>query len=223
MKTLVFIHGWASSPEVWYKQKEYFKKYNILLPELDLDNLKDNADKIYSLCKGKGNLAIIAWSMGWLVTLKLMEYFPLDIKALVSICGTPKFISEDYLDGGIRRQQLRALRLALKKDFTSALNRFYQQHRIPLRAENFLNKKELWIKQLDILEKEDLRKNLSLIECPTLFITGQDDMLSPISLQNYMSNYVKNSVIRVVEFSAHAPFIDNSKEINNFIKGTVLA
>ncbi len=131
-RTLLFLHGWASRPDIWQRQKDYFKDCDVLLPELDADNLRDLAQRVYDLCKDKENITVIAWSMGWLVALKLLEY-KLDICCLVSIAGTPKFISEDYVNQGIKKSELRALRAGLKKDFVPCLNNFYQQHRIKAR------------------------------------------------------------------------------------------
>jgi len=214
---LLFLHGWASDSKIWNKQRNYFNGYEIIAPELDLETLNQNADKAYALCRDKENIVIIAWSMGWLAALKLLEYKNLDIKSVVSISGMPKFISEDYIENGVKSSEIRALRLALKKDFIAALNRFYAQHKIPLNAVDFVVKKDLLIKQLDILEREDLRKNLALIKCPVLFIGGASDILCPAQMQNYMASCVKNSIVKIMENSAHAPFLEKDKEIGGLI------
>ncbi|MCM8779739.1 MAG: alpha/beta hydrolase [Candidatus Omnitrophica bacterium] len=216
-ETLLFLHGWASDFKIWHKQRGYFKGCEIIAPQIDLETLGQNADKVYALCKTKKDIVIVAWSMGWLVALKLLEYKKIDIKAMVSIAGTPKFISEDYIQNGVRRSEVRALRLALKKDFIPALNRFYAQHKIPLNAADFFFRKDSLIRQLDILEKEDLRKNLGLIKCPVLFIGGAGDMLCPIEIQNYMASCVNNSVVAIMKNSAHAPFLEEDKEVGRLI------
>jgi pimeloyl-ACP methyl ester carboxylesterase len=216
-KTLLFLHGWASNPSIWEKQVENFKDCDILTPDTSLyESLDEMAKNIYPLCKNAKNLIIIAWSMGWLAVLKVLEYSGLDIKALVSICGTAKFISGDYIKDGIKASELRALRMGLKKDFVATLDNFYAQHRIPLDAGSLAKKKDLCLKQLDILEKEDLRKNLPLIKCPALFMTGRDDTLCPVSVLEYMSSRVKGSQAKIIEGAGHAPFV--KKEVNYFIE-----
>jgi len=215
--TLLFLHGWASGPEIWNKQREYFKECNVLTPELDLNNLKEISDKIYSLCKGEDSLIVVAWSMGWLTALKMLEYAQLNIKAMVSICGTAKFVSDDYIKDGVSASELRALRIGLRRDFISVLNNFYKRNQIPLDAGNLHTKKDLYIKQLDILEKEDLRINLKLIKCPTLFISADNDVLCPTAVQNYMSNSVTGSSVQVITDAGHAPFIRKHKEVNQLL------
>lgn len=221
-RTLVFLHGWASGPDIWQKQREYFKQYNVIARQLRSDNLESIAEDIYSVCRKIENLIIIGWSMGWLAALKLPEYKDLDIKGMISICGTPKFISDDYVFGGIGLNELRALRAALKKDFTTALNNFYSQHDIPQRAEPRISNKDLYIKQLEILEKEDLRSNLSLINCPALFIAARNDILCPVAVQEYMSSHVKNSQLEVIEDTTHAPFWDKETEVNDLIEEFIM-
>ena len=35
VKTLVFIHGWASTPDVWQGQRDYFAgNYEVILPDI---------------------------------------------------------------------------------------------------------------------------------------------------------------------------------------------
>ncbi|MDD5043952.1 MAG: alpha/beta hydrolase [Candidatus Omnitrophica bacterium] len=217
MKTLLFLHGWASDSRVWYKQKAYFKDYEIILPELDAENINEISDKVHSLCIGKEDLTVIAWSMGWLVALKLLEYQGLNIKAMVGISATPKFINDDYIEQGIGVEELRALRMQLKKDFVFALNNFYRQNYIPLSADLFLAKKELFIKQLEIVEKEDLRNNLSLIKCPALFVGSDNDKICPLAVQEYMRARVDGAVVKIMPKAGHAPFLYNFNEVNSLI------
>jgi len=221
-KTLIFLHGWAACADVWQRQREYFREYKVFTPELYLDNLNALTKEIYRLCKDKENIVIVGWSMGWLVVLRLLEY-AIRPCCLISIAGTPKFISEDYLGkNGIKKSEFRAFRLNLKKDFVRGINIFYNLHGIPQFSKQLLHKKDLVLRQLNILEKEDLRRNLALIKCPVLFIAGQKDKLCPPAIARYMARQVNCAQISIIKDAAHAPFWQRAKEVNllmgNFIK-----
>ena len=65
--------------------------------------------------------------------------------------------------------------------------------------------------------REDLRNNLKLIKCPTLFIGSDNDQLCPLTVQEYMRSRVGGAVVKIVKKAGHVPFLYNFDEVNSLI------
>lgn len=215
MNTLLFLHGWATDGSVWKKQREYFSKnYKIITPDLHSGSLADLDRQLYALASVEDALVVIGWSFGWLVTLKLLAHADLNIKGLVSVCGTPKLISNDYIKDGVKAADLIALRRSLKENFVGTLSNFFATHKVTYNAQDVSSRKDISLKQLDILEKEDLRANLDLIKVPALFIAGEKDILCPAYVAQYMHARVEGSELQIIKDAFHTPFIERCEEFN---------
>ena len=129
VKTLIFIHGWASSPEIWQRQKEYFSKdYEVILPEISkAKNITEAANIVNDLIKDKKGIVLIGWSLGWLVVLELLKNLALEPKGIIAVTATAKFSDDGYLGKGPTDTHLAKMIRDCKCNPQKTLEDFYKE------------------------------------------------------------------------------------------------
>ena len=126
--SLVFIHGWASAPEIWQGQREYFaKSYEVVLPDIGpAQDIIEAADLIKEAIGEREDFVLIGWSLGWLAILEGLKGFSLKPKAVVAVNSTPKFCSDEYLGTGSTQTHLDKMIRDCKRDPQKTLEEFYK-------------------------------------------------------------------------------------------------
>ena len=128
VETIVFIHGWASAPEIWERQREYFTKdYEVILPDISpAKDITEAANIVNDSIKGKKDFVLIGWSLGWLAVLEALKSLSLKPKAVVAVNSTPKFCSDEYLGGGSTQTHLNKMIRDCKRDPQKTMENFYK-------------------------------------------------------------------------------------------------
>ncbi len=229
VKTLVFIHGWASAPEIWQRQREYFSKsYEVILPDIGpAQDITEAANIVNDLIKGKKDLVLIGWSLGWLVVLGGLKSFSLKPKAVVAVNSTPKFCSDEYLGVGSTQTHLDKMIRDCRCDPRKTMENFYKGMLTDSgkdMASSFQFKNIDYSKLiygLSMLKDVDYRDFIRVIDIPALIITGARDTICVPQVSEYMRQRIKQSELKVFD-CGHLPFLDKADEFNlaidNFIK-----
>jgi len=228
--TLVFIHGWATTPEVWAGQKEYFSgEYEVILADISAaKNIKEAADSVYGLVRDKNNFILIGWSLGWLVILELLKTFKIKPNGIISVNSTAKFVDDGYLGAGPKKAHLDKTIRDCRRDAGRAFSDFYKTILSDKGNEAFtgLNPDGIdynnLIHGLNMLKDCDYREFIKDVRIPALFIAGEQDTICPQEASFYMQEKIQGSKLKIME-CGHMPFWSNAVEFNsmvhNFLKG----
>lgn len=244
VNSLIFIHGWASSPKIWFKQKEYFgKSYKVILPDISIaSNIKEASDIAGESVSAEENFVLIGWSLGWLVVLELLKNLSAGSrlkskissmpKGLVSVNSTPKFVDDGYLGAGPKNGHLLKVIKDARRFPQKAAEDFYKAMLSDKGAEMFarfnaeesrglVNYNNL-VCGLKILKDSDYREFIKEINIPALLIAGLRDNICPEEASGFMQQRIKGSKLQILD-SGHMPFFTKEKEFNasidNFVKG----
>lgn len=230
VKTLVFIHGWASKPEIWQRQKEYFaKNYEVISPDINAaKDIKEAAGIANAAIKDKKDFILIGWSLGWLVVLELLKNFSISPQGLVAVNSTPKLVDDGYLGTGLTKTHLAKMIRDCKRNPKKTFEDFYKSTLTDI-GKGMLNAVKLkesdyeqLIYGLYILRDCDYRDFLKAIHIPVLLITGVSDTVCPKEASVYMHKMIEGSQLRILD-SGHIPFIEKDEEFNglveDFVKG----
>src|SRR3989339_2253719 len=223
-KTLVFIHGWASVPEIWQRQREYFARdYEVILPDIGpAKDITGAANIINDSIKGKKDFALIGWSLGWLVVLEALKSFALKPKGVVAVNSTPKFCSDEYLGAGFTQTHLNKMIRDCKRDPQKTRENFYnglltESGKSMVSSFQFKNiDYSKLIYGFSMLKDADYRDFIRAIDIPALIITGARDTICVPQVSEYMRQRIKQSELKVFD-CGHLPFLDKPEEFNSTI------
>lgn len=225
VKTLVFIHGWASAPEIWQGQREYFfKDYEVITPDIGAaKDITGAAGLIKAAVRGREDFILIGWSLGWLAVLEGLKSFSLKPKAVVAVNSTPKFCSYEYIGAGPTQTHLNKMIRDCKRDPQKTMEDFYEGM-LTNSGKNMVS--SLQFKNIDyskliyglyILRDTDYRDLLGAIDIPALIITGSRDTICVPQVSEYMRQRIKQSELKTFD-CGHLPFLDKAGEFNSAIE-----
>lgn len=228
-KTLVFIHGWASSPEIWQGQIEYFAKdYEVITPDISgAKDIKEAAGLVNNSIKDKTGFVLIGWSLGWLVVLEWLRQCAIKPKVLIAVNATAKFCDDGYLGKGPTGTHLAKMIRDCKRNPRKVFEDFYKSILTETGRNTLSNMKlknidyDTLIYGLYILRSCDYREAIGTIAIPTLIISGVKDTICIPEASEYMHKRIKGSELKVFD-CGHMPFIAKADGFNaaidNFIK-----
>lgn len=228
VKTLIFIHGWASTPEVWQGQKEYFAKdYEVILPDISrAEDIKEAAAIVNSAVKDKKDFVLIGWSLGWLVVLELLQSESLKPKGLVCVNSIARFIDDGELGTGPTNTHLAKMLRDCKRNPQKTFEDFYKSILTDAGKSMLSNTR---FKNLDydklifglyMLRDCDYRDFIQKIDVPTLIIAGSKDSIAPFEASEYIHRKIRNSRIKILD-CGHISFLDKADEFNAMLKNFV--
>jgi len=212
---VVLLHGGLSNRISWFSQIPFLVKAGrqviiidtrghgrstlgneTLTYHLFAEDLVMVLDEINIQCSD-----ILGWSDGGITALILGRYFPNRVKRIIAISAN---ISPEGLTKKAQNQaqkKVNAFIFWLQSKWTGSGEYFNQLNQ-------FI--RQIW--SSPILQKTDL----SLIEVATLFIVGENDVVT-VEHSEEMANIVKNSQLIVVEKGRHATPITQADQINHYI------
>ena len=225
VRTLVFIHGWASSPEIWQGQREYFARdYEVILPDIGpAKDITGAADIVNDSIKGKKDFILIGWSLGWLAVLEGLKSLYLKPKAVVAVNSTPRFCSDEYLGAGSTQAHLDKMIRDCRRNPQKTLEDFYKGLLTDSgkgMASSFQFKNIDYSKLiygLSVLKDADYRDFIRAIDIPALIITGSRDTICVPQVSEYMHQRIKGSKLKVFDCGP-LPFLARCEEFNSTIE-----
>ncbi len=242
-KTLVFIHGFPLSMEMWKEQEKYFSKnFQVLLYDIrghgksECGNFQYSieyfVDDLYSLLEFLKieNPILIGLSMGGYIALRYIDKFLENVSAVV-LCDTKS--DSDTNEGKINRS-LNAKKI-LEEGTKNFSNEFVKNI---FSKKTFENNFEVVKSIQNIIEttsplsisatllalsgRINATEVLHKISIPTLILVGEDDIITPVSNAKLINEKIKNSELKIISIAGHMSNIENPKEFNfylaNFLK-----
>lgn len=233
---IVVTHGWATDSVFTQEFKHLFPEYHLTL--IDLPGYGNNStleDYAYDFTKTAQilnkslpqNCLLISWSLSTLYGIKACCLPNSRVKALITVCGAPRFPDEPDNIGFHKRYIDKLSKYFDEKSFKRLLKLFYsiqgnsacgnlitsyfQQFTIP--------SYKVLDAGLNHMMHVDEREDLKALRQPSLHIFGSKDLLVPVQQIHNIEKLGKRGVI--IEGASHLPFLSHpdifKKIINNFI------
>jgi len=240
-QAVLFIHGWSFDESVWFKQIDSFiSRYRVItldLPGHGQTNYKSSIDIIEEVKfiveeLGLKNINLVGHSLGGFLSLQLVSKYPELIKKLVLIGAPAKFVESKEYSFGLRESDINKLKNFLSKDYPNILLVFmrwlftkdergqkdFRSIWEKLSTKRAWPQKEAMADFLFIIEKEDIREQLSSLNIPTLIICGTGDPICPVESMGYLNKQIKDSKVKLFPGCGHLPFLTQAKRFNKVVK-----
>lgn len=241
---IVMLHGWGMNSSVFMPLHSALSEYRVHYVDLPGFGLSEAIDGdldtwVDVITARLPNKAIwVGWSLGGLVATQAALRFPEQVTGLVTIASSPCFMArEDESWPGIPPQVLALFSTQLQDNISKTIERFLAiqamgsstaKEDIRQLRDRVLSKplpKGSSLQQgLEMLEKVDLRSQLTQIEQPWLRIWGRMDGLVPRRVPTLMPINPDRYQDLVLQKASHAPFLSHKDEflagftawLNNF-------
>jgi len=231
---LVLLHGWGMNGGVWEALAETLSThYRVSTIELPGHGHSPYADDLHSLqdwanaclAAAPEQATWIGWSLGGLVSTQAALCAPHRVTKLVLVASTPCFIQTDDWPHAVVRGTLSSFADTLRSDPKKTLERFLAlQVRGSAEAKTTLRRLRQDLSHrpipnadaldqgLHLLREADLRESLSQLQCPTLWLLGERDTLTPSSVASDISQLLPSAEIQLLSGAGHAPFLSHPVE-----------
>jgi pimeloyl-ACP methyl ester carboxylesterase len=228
MKTLVFLHGWGATANIWRRQVEAFSSpdNSVLTPTFPTWEVSWLVNYLQKL--PLPDTVLVGWSLGGMLLLDALSQMTFTPAGLVLVAAPASFCERLDHPHGQPRTVVRALRRTVRKDLHRGLLDFASRCLAPGEA-NF--SEEIYhdfqpqengadlAAGLDYLINTDLRPQLSMIPARVLIIQGDQDDIVPLAQSEILQHYLKDARMVRIEGAGHAPFFTRANEFNGILKG----
>lgn len=174
----------------------------------------------------------LGWSLGGLVALQAAATRRAQVRGLVMLAASPRFVRGDDWPQGMQASVFRDFAQALGNDYPGTLDRFLmleaqgsdrvrEELRL-LRAEVFAHGEpaaDVLCDGLGLLKNSDLRGALPTLAMPSLWLAGhRDRLVSPDAMQAAAA-MAPDASFHCVQSGGHAPFLTHADEVAGAVFG----
>lgn len=238
-RPLVLLHGWAMHSGIWgeliERMSAQFELHCVDLPGHgrsmdDPSSLQPDALAEAIRQQIPENAIWMGWSLGGMIALKAAIQSPSSVAALVPVAASPRFTKTEDWPHGVDESVISQFESDLRQDFEGTLKRFLalevhgcdterQDLRVLRRTafEHGAPDPRVLAEGLAILHHLDLRDQVGVIECPTLFIAGRRDRLVPWQGCEAAAQLINGADCKVIPGAGHAPFIGHPNQFMNHL------
>lgn len=238
---LVLLHGWALHGGMWGTWLDGLARQARLhvvdLPGHGRSGWPAGVHDLAGLARAvfpavPRGAAVLGWSLGGLVALELARQHPRQLRALVLVATTPKFLAGPDWQHGLPTAVLDEFSQGLAGDYRRTVQNFLalqtrgDEHALEtlrlLRgrlAAHGEPDREALAAGLRILREADLRDALPRVTLPALVIAGEHDRLTPPGAGRVLATSLPAARFRLVERSGHAPFLSHPAEVLDEVGG----
>lgn len=246
--SLTLIHGWGAQNSVWRDWAldylaDYFEVTLIELPgfgqspKIEQQDSEDiNQAWLDSLIQAlPNNTCVLGWSLGGLMAQQIATNSTADIKGLICLATTPKFVQTEGWRWAVTPELMSDFIKALGLDTWALLNRFWKlqlqgsngarqlmRHLVTHMQGRKLPAFSALLQGLQLLRDIDMRERLVDVKVPTLWLLGQKDPLIPQDLASQLRNLQPNAMVEVLEGAAHIPFASHPEATAEHIRRFLL-
>ena len=226
---LVLVHGWAMHSGVFAPLvRELGQGFRLHLVDLpghgfsrDDGTSLDPADSALRIAKAVPRAIWLGWSLGGLVAMRAALDATANVRGLVLVSSSPRFVVADDWTCGVERRVFAEFGAGLADDYRGTIERFLaletlgsEHARAELRALKagvFAHGEPAMSALTDglrVLDATDLRADLARIRVPSLWIAGRRDRLVDAQAMKWAAAQTGG---RYVECnSGHAPFLGHA-------------
>jgi len=239
-RPLVLIHGWAMHAGVWQGFSDQLAKHCMTI-ELDLrghgasramggpHTFEQYARDVTALLKHLDlrDAAMLGWSMGASIILKMFTQGYQGTGALVLINGNPSLIQHDDYECGLAPVIVKRLFKQVQRDYQRGLRTFMgllctaEEHErcssdAAYRAamdSTLCPDSDAALSTLACLQNEDLRTAVTHITVPTLIVHGERDEICLNGGGRYLYDTIPNAQMLMLPDTGHMPFITRRENV----------
>lgn len=241
--SLLMIHGWAMHSGLFAPLAERLAdRYTLHLVDLpghghareDTTGLEPGI-LAGALVERVPDAVWLGWSLGGQVALRAALGHPAQVRGLVMVASSPRFVLGDGWTHGVRPSLFREFGEALGRDFRGTLEGFLalevpgstggQDELRELRAQAFERGEpapRALQDGLRLLDGVDLRGELPELQVPSLWLSGRRDRLVPRGAMPAAAQLAPHARSVEIANAGHAPFLGDpdrvAGEINAFIQ-----
>ncbi|MGG7096161.1 alpha/beta fold hydrolase [Clostridium sardiniense] len=237
--TVLFIHGWPLTSEVFEYQYNILPKYNIRCISIDIRGFgksdkpfegysyDDLADDLYKIIKNIDvkSLILAGFSMGGAIAIRYMarhKGYKVSKLALLG-AAAPSFTKYPGYPYGTSKEDVDAIIKVIYKDRPKAINDFGKNFfasniseefrswflRVSLKSTGYAT-----IKTAISLRDENMFDDLKCIKVPTGIFHGMLDEICPFEFALELNKNIHGSTLYAFEESGHGLFYDQLDEFN---------
>ncbi|SFE88594.1 pimeloyl-ACP methyl ester esterase BioH [Nitrosomonas sp. Nm166] len=225
---LVLLHGWAMHSGIWDgirdQLSQQFRLHLVDLPGHglspackagDLDHLVEILTEIIP-----ERCTVGGWSLGGQIAIELALREPKHVQKLILISTTPCFAKRDDWEWGMEHKLLQLFLENLKQNYATTINRFLtlqmsgDRHGTMILSQlrkRFFQRAEpdpdALQTGLRILQNNDLRARLEVVEQPVLLLHGENDVITHPAAASWMHARLPQSQLVIFPHCGHAPFL----------------
>ena len=228
-KTIVFLHGWGNSSEV-FKPLAYYLKDDFFVYAPDLPGfgkspiekpmaLKDYADFVYKFIKDNNinKPIIIGHSFGGAIAAKLAILHQEIMLKLILVGASA--IRESNFKINLAEKSARIIKNFLPKKVRQFILKI-----LKLDNSDYARIENPYLKEtFKIVIKENLASELSFIKVPSLVIWGEKDTETPLKYGKLITRLISNAKLSVVKNAGHHVFLEKPLEFIYEIKKFIVS
>ena len=224
--SIVLIPGMMCTGDIFINQVNYLNNYfNVIV--IEFNQYDDISSGVKDLASGLPNeFHLLGHSMGGIVAMELVRQFSGRVLSLALLNTNPYEEKQELREK--RNQRLRELDelnlIALMK--SDHISRYFPPNHKDkskliekcVEMASTLDKQVFYNQSVALRDRSDQTSTLKSLNCKTLLICGENDLLCPVSYHSDMRKMIKKSVLIVLEGVGHMPTLECSKTINYHLK-----
>lgn len=228
---LVLLHGWGMHGGVWNPVKSLLARH-FRLHLIDMPGFGYSAEAMSEpyimphlvqqmMQKVPDKILLCGWSLGGQIAMQWALQQPGQLRRLILVSATPKFVNSADWRHGIQQQVFDQFADGIQSNYQPAMTRF-----LTLQAQGGDDPRETVreLKQhffqrpapalpalaagLALLQNNDLRHDIDAIKVPALIIHGERDRIVPSAAGKWLATQM-NTVPEVQQNASHAPFLSH--------------
>lgn len=221
---LVLLHGWGAHKRVWDELAARLgADLHVMAPDLPGYDavpltIEGTVDRLAT--EAPAQCMVAGWSLGGQLALTWARRYPQQVKRLMLISTTPRFVSAPDWPHGMVPEVFAEFSASLMRDTVTTLRRFLLlQTRGDVQARNVARQLEAalalqtlpgsgaLIETLRWLQTTDLRTALPEIAQPVLVMHGDRDRIALPAAGEYLAAHLPQARLALLAGAAHLPFI----------------
>lgn len=237
---LVLVHGWAMHGGLFEPLlaplQEHFTLYRVDLPghghsrassvALELDAV------VAEVTRQVPTALWLGWSLGGLVALHAAASRPAQVRGLIMLGATPRFVHAPDWPAGMDPAIFRGFANDLAQDYRGTLDRFLmleaqgseraREELQVLRDRVFAHGEpgtEVLCQGLALLEHSDLRSHLPGLAVPSLWLAGRRDRLVSPEAMRRAAGMAAQSRFLQIDGGGHSPFLTHAGLVADAVRG----
>lgn len=235
---LVLIHGWAMHSGVFAPLSDllapHFRLHLVDLPGHGRSQGAVAGDLDPSVCAARilertPSAIWLGWSLGGLISLRAALDAPAQVRGLVQIASSPRFVADAEWPHGVAADVFAGFARGLGSDYRATIERFLALETLGsptanadlhcIREQVFSHGEpdlSMLEEGLDVLARSDLRAQLSNLAAPNVWIGGRRDRLVASEAMRWAAARAHGQYLPLD--AGHAPFISHASLVADAVR-----